>query len=1037
MRRTLWTCFGLCLILVLAFDVWLPQRLVVASGTTAQLSGAPIYYVPDARFDILGLVDNNRAQISSSTLGDGALRNVWDGRRDSGFVAANNPGWVQVSFNDTRTMRRFRTYFDRYFIEYTDCNTAYVEWSVVDGAGQVIVPQQRACLRQWSEYVLPAPVTGSIFRLNFRVTGGNMPALHEWELFGEAAIDSFSIGPAAAHVPMVVGDTRQFTALGRNNALNENYDVARSVNWSVTNNVGYFNKEFLTATGAGNGTVRGTIGTLQSTNTIPVRVKGRNLDSDIDVLLIERTPRLPFDPNDMTYSSGWPSPNQTVTYKAHVKNWGTQPVTVPYRWAFDGIAPGRLSNITINPGQTVQLDYRWTWPADGRTLAHTLEFQADPNNSLTEASKLNNRVSIKTNAMLLGLWVEQSVYNYFHEYQLLLNDGANGFEDWAQRWVKRWNDEFAKAVYPVSPNGILDRVALDKIVIVPDRALPIRGHGIAGNHPDPTDLTVDMQWGHPWDDDLVLPWADPQRGFFRFGWNGPFHTELAEIHELYHARFIVDHYALDVSQGNVNILDDNGQRVAGNPLYMPLFGDIVHINKYADRMGTGPAMNEQYAANGWNWKAFKRGRGNENGPPDFGVYTQDLPDFNHVQFVDQNGIPIRNVPVDIFQRSEQIINNTPDASYVTDNYGYIYLPRNPFGGPVNTYSNGTMVFRMRHPGLSSNEAPPQPQLYFMFQEVSDFNIEFTRNRGPVNAVGNYRHEIDLRDKPVTVPGNNTWLGNYFNGTNLDSFVTHRYDPTTPGGGFSFTWDNSPAPGVEKDDFSIYWQRNVEFADGWQTFNITADGGFQLYIDGRLMFDQWNNVGLRTWRPTLYTTSYSSMANPGSGRLPDRTHRVEVRYRSYTGRAQVSLSWQDEVLPTNDVPINAWRADYFSKPYLYGHMLRRIEARIDNQYGSDHTNGGGGPDWSMRTDDWSARWVGDFDFQGGVYDFTAIMDDGMNVTIDNNILMEEWSVRSGPATITRSTTINPGRHRLMVEYFDSSGNHSNATAKFGWVRRADH
>lgn len=1034
MRRTLWSCFGFCLLLAATTGTWLPEGSAGAYGLAGGFSDAPTFSVPDARFDILGLVDNNRAQISSSGLGDGALRNAWDGRRDSGFVAANNPGWVQVSFNDARTMRRFRTYFDRYFIQYTDCNTAYVDWSVIDvDTGVIIVPQQRACLRQWSEYVLPSPVNGKNFRLNFQVTGGNLPALHEWELFGGADINSFSVGPVA-NVPMVVGDTRQFTAPAHNNSLNENYDIARSVNWSVTNGIGSFSKEFLTATAPGTGIVRGTVGTLLSANTIPVTVKARNTQSDIDVLLIERTPRIAFDPNDMSYGSGWPTPGQTVTYKAHVKNWGTTPVTLPYRWSFDGITPGQPSYVNINPGQTVEIDFPWTWPSDGQTVAHTLDFQADPYNTLTEASKLNNQVSIKTNALLVGLWVEQSLYNYFHEYQLLLNDGANGFEDWAQRWVRRWNEEFVKAKYPVSPNGILDRVALDKIVVVPDRALPVRGDGRSGNNPDPTDMTVDMQWGHPWDEDSILPLADPGQGFWRFRWNGPFHTELAEMHELYHARYIVDHYSLDVAQGNVDILDDNGQRVAGNPLYMPLFGDIVHINKYADRMGTGAPINEQYAADGWNWKAFKRGRGNMNAPPDFAVYTQDLPDFNYVQFVDQNGIPITNVPVDVFQRLGQLIDNYPDATYVTDNNGYITLPQNPFGGSPNTYSNGTMIFRMRHPGIAVGDSPQRPQLYFMFQEVSDFNIESTRNRGPLTVRGYYRHEIDLRDKPVTVPGNNTWLGNYFNGTNLDRFVTHRYDATSPGGGFDFTWSGSPAPGVDKDNFSAYWERNVQFADGWQRFNITADGGFQLYIDGRLMFDQWNNVGLRTWTQTFYTTSSSSMANPGSGRLPTGTHRVEVRYRSYTGTARVSLSWQDEVLPTNDVPVNAWRADYFSRPYLYGHMFRRIEAKIDNQYGSDVTNGGGGPDWAMGSDDWSARWVGDFDFQGGTYDFTAVMDDGMNVTIDNNILMEEWSQRTAPATVTRSTTLNAGRHRIVVEYFDSSGSGSNATARFSWARR---
>ncbi|MBV9960304.1 MAG: hypothetical protein JO360_17895, partial [Acidobacteria bacterium] len=366
MRRTLGLCFMLCMVLAVMAGLWLTESEAQANGMGAGGGDVPTYLVPDAKFDVLGLVDANRAQISSSTPGDGALRNVWDGSRDTGFVTANNPGWVQVSFNDPRTMQRFRTYFDRYFVEYASCNTVYVDWSVVDGdTGAIIVPTQRACLRQWSEYVLPSPVKANRLKLNFQITGGNLPALHEWELFGEAGINSFSVAPAV-NVPMVVGDTRQFKAPAHNNALNENYDIARSVNWSVTGGVGSFSKEFLTATAPGAGLVRATLGTLLSTNSIPVTVKARNIAADIDVLLIERTPRLAFDPNDLSYGSGWPTPGQTVTYKAHVKNWGTASVLLPYRWSFDGITPGQPSYVSINPGQTVEIDFPWTWPSDGQ-----------------------------------------------------------------------------------------------------------------------------------------------------------------------------------------------------------------------------------------------------------------------------------------------------------------------------------------------------------------------------------------------------------------------------------------------------------------------------------------------------------------------------------------------------------------------------------------------------------------------------------------------------------------------------------------------
>src|SRR5436190_6018632 len=41
---------------------------------------------------------------------------------------------------------------------------------------------------------------------------------------------------------------------------------------------------------------------------------------DVDVLFVERTPRIAFDPSDLQYRSGLPAPGAAVVYRAHVKN---------------------------------------------------------------------------------------------------------------------------------------------------------------------------------------------------------------------------------------------------------------------------------------------------------------------------------------------------------------------------------------------------------------------------------------------------------------------------------------------------------------------------------------------------------------------------------------------------------------------------------------------------------------------------------------------------------------------------------------------
>ena len=62
--------------------------------------------------------------------------------------------------------------------------------------------------------------------------------------------------------------------------------------------------------------------------------------------------------------------------------------------------------------------------------------------------------------------------------------------------------------------------------------------------------------------------------------------------------------------------------------------------------------------------------------------------------------------------------------------GFSYLPRNPLRNRSTPTPMATMVFRCGIPVFPVMRIRT-PQLYFMFQEVSDFNIEFTRNRGPL------------------------------------------------------------------------------------------------------------------------------------------------------------------------------------------------------------------------------------------------------------------------------------------------------------------
>ena len=963
----------------------------------------------DVKVDVAGAVQSGGANLTSSPFDIGSVNAIFDGNSNSLARTPNiNPAFVQVAYAQPRPLTRFRvllsygTSYD-WWVEKADSQP---DMDSRSGSWGVVTGTNRVTSGSWQSQTLPAAATANLFRLNVRRYGGDGYChLNEWEHYGDTVIDRLNILPASAS--MFYGETRQFTVLGHNDALNENYPVDALASWSLVGSIGTLSSNGLfTATSAGAGGVYATVDTLSSST---ASIVVQQSQPDIDVLYIERTPRLSFDPANTNYTSGLPAAGQRVLFLAHVKNWGTNSLWVPFEWRFDGTLTTNGS-VQINPGQDITVPFAWNW----ETNSHALEFRADPANSLHELSKLNNSVLIRTDALLVGLWVEQGLYNHFHQTQIALNDGANGFEDWGQRMVRRWNELMRKAKFPASPQGFLDQLALDKIVVVPDGALPLAG-GLSGNNPDSRDRTVDMQWGYPWD-----PSNTNAGAFYGFRWNGPFYIDFGSIHEMNHARYHVDLYALDENHNtttpNVGLIDDDTGTLVAGTAKMPFIAfDVVYYNKWRDIMGAGSPVFDAYSAAAWNWKHHRRGQGNQNSPPDIGKFLNDLPLTNHVQFMDQNGVPLAGAEVNLYRGTGGFYNkyfgNTPAGLYTADTNGFIQLGRNPFG-PTRDFGNSVpdVIFKVRF----------RNQLYFMFQEVTDFNLQNWLTAGARRQAtdGIYIREIDLRDNPTVVP-TNSWMGNYFNGGNFDVFVTNRFEP---GGtnGLNFSWNDQPAPGVDADGFSVYWEGNVPFTDGWKTFSITADGGLRLYIDHRLVFDQWTNSTLQTWAPVIYTASSSPFVNPGRSRTYGAHHRVEVRYRHESGPARVQLAWADESPPA-EVPVNAWRADYYSAKNLSGYVLSRAETAIDYDYQN------GSPEPAVGSDNFSARWTGDWDFAPGTTRFTAVTDDGMRVWIDNTLALDRWLDQ--PPTIYTFTRALSGRHRVRVEYFEGA---VTARASFNWM-----
>lgn len=126
-------------------------------------------------------------------------------------------------------------------------------------------------------------------------------------------------------------------------------------------------------------------------------------------------------------------------------------------------------------------------------------------------------------------------------------------------------------------------------------------------------------------------------------------------------------------------------------------------------------------------------------------------------------------------------------------------------------------------------------------------------------------------------------GTYYNGKNFDSKVFDRVDSQ-----INFDWGGgNPGNNLPNDNFSVRWEGEIDINSNESvTFYTYSDDGVRLYIDGKLIIDNWTDHAL-TWN--------SGAINLSSGR-----HAVKLEYYEVGGGAIIKWYWrgQSELVPSN-------------------------------------------------------------------------------------------------------------------------------------------
>jgi hypothetical protein len=119
----------------------------------------------------------------------------------------------------------------------------------------------------------------------------------------------------------------------------------------------------------------------------------------------------------------------------------------------------------------------------------------------------------------------------------------------------------------------------------------------------------------------------------------------------------------------------------------------------------------------------------------------------------------------------------------------------------------------------------------------------------------------------------------------------------------------------------------------------------------------------------------------------------------------------------------WDAKYWNNKTLSGDpVLHRSESHLDHDWG-------GGAPRGVNADKFSARWKRTVHLSTGMYRFTATMDDGLRLWVDDNLIIDSWW-DSQVHSLSADIYLYNGDHKVKVEYYNTGG---QAVAKLNWTQ----
>lgn len=273
----------------------------------------------------------------------------------------------------------------------------------------------------------------------------------------------------------------------------------------------------------------------------------------------------------------------------------------------------------------------------------------------------------------------------------------------------------------------------------------------------------------------------------------------------------------------------------------------------------------------------------------------------------------------------------------------------------------------------------------------------------------------LAPPPLSAPSDK-WLVSGYANTDLTGEPVVRAEAPI----IDFNWGTGVAyPGLPADNFSLRYERTIDFAPGYYRLEATYDDGVRVYVNNQLVINDWQVGAQRTsaWQGNL------SGAQPVRVDYMENTELALLRF--VYGQTSAPPPTPTPLPPPSQPPSNGWLATYYSNPSLQEPaILQRVEPK-GSPYPLNYEFSIGSPvPGIVPEDNWSARWRGRFYFEGGDYRFLARGNEGVRVYLDGIRLIDAWP-NSQDTVSNTFNALGAGEHEVTVEYYEIGGT--------AWVR----